>query len=180
MKTRTTQTAMMIGVGLLALVTGLTVAASRALPHHDAAVPSWQSLIRQVDEKLAANDLGAADRAWHDAYGAALGSRGWEGMIAVGDASLRIGTASLVSGPALDMARQSYLVALFRARAAGSLDGVLRGAEAFNMLGDHVLFAQSLHIATALAARTKEPAARVRLEALATRPDRRVTDIDLF
>jgi hypothetical protein len=79
-----------------------------------------------------------------------------------------------------EMSAASEFVTLFRARAAGSLDGVLRGGEAFDMLDDHVLFERSFHLAAALAARTTEPAARVRLEDLAARPDLRIVDVDLF
>ena len=56
----------------------------------DPAAP-WTVHIRQVDDALAKRDLSAAERAWHDAYAAALASRRWEGMVEVGDAVRRIG-----------------------------------------------------------------------------------------
>ena len=46
----------------------------------------WTVHIRQVDDALAKRDLSAAERAWHDAYAAALASRRWEGMVEIGRA----------------------------------------------------------------------------------------------
>ena len=50
----------------------------------------WAFPIRTMDSALTAGDLSAAERAWHEAYVAALGARRWEGMLAVGDAALRL------------------------------------------------------------------------------------------
>src|SRR5262245_52522350 len=88
----------------------------------------WAVPIRTMDSALMAGDLSAAERAWHEAYVAALGARRWEGMLAVGDAALRLG--EVVRGPrvAATQAREAYLAALFRARDRRSLDGVLRAA----------------------------------------------------
>jgi hypothetical protein len=44
-------------------------------------------------------------------------------------------------------ARKSYLTALFRARAAASLDGVLRVADGFTALGDESVVRECLRVA---------------------------------
>ncbi|HXE00309.1 MAG TPA: YeeE/YedE thiosulfate transporter family protein, partial [Candidatus Acidoferrum sp.] len=43
------------------------------------------SHLTAVDAALAAGDVPAALRAWHEAYGAAMGSRRWEGFADAGD-----------------------------------------------------------------------------------------------
>ena len=73
-------------------------------------------------------------------------------MIAVGDAFMAIGrTSGAVRGARLN-AREAYLTALIRARRDRSVDGVLRGAEAFRGLDDRAVAEQCLHIAAQLAA----------------------------
>jgi hypothetical protein len=99
--------------------------------------------------------VSAAVGAWHDAYGAALASRGWEGMIAVGDAFLRIGVEAGTRNGSRPNARQAYLNALIRAHRDGSPDGMRRAAEAFAALGDHAVATQCLRVADELAARRK-------------------------
>src|SRR6266851_1589878 len=76
----------------------------------------WHAHITTVDRALARHDVSVAVGAWHDAYGAALASRGWEGMIAVGDAFLRIGAEAGSGRGSRSNARQAYLNALIRAR----------------------------------------------------------------
>jgi hypothetical protein len=51
----------------------------------------WKAHLHLVETELASGHVDVAVRAWHDAYGAALESRGWESMIAVGDAFMKIG-----------------------------------------------------------------------------------------
>jgi DNA-binding GntR family transcriptional regulator len=51
---------------------------------------AWTAPLHRMDEALAAGDIRLAERAWHDAYGQALGSRRWEGMVEAGDAAPRI------------------------------------------------------------------------------------------
>ena len=58
-------------------------------------------------------------------------SRSWEGMIAVGDAFMRIGGSAGTPGGARMNARDAYLIALIRARRHRSVDGALRSADAF-------------------------------------------------
>src|SRR5262249_23371453 len=112
----------------------------------------WRAVLGVVDRELERGHVDTAVRAWHDAYGAALESRSWESMIAVGDAFMAIGRASgSVRGARLN-ARDAYLTALIRARREGSVDGVLRSAEAFRELDDRAIADQCVHIAARLAA----------------------------
>jgi len=108
------------------LITFLSAFVTHAQPH--AAPERWAPAVQAVDEALSRKDVAAAERAWHEAYLDALASRRWEGMVAVGDAALRMG--------ARPKARQSYLLALQRARGAGSAEGAQRVAQAFEELGD--------------------------------------------
>jgi hypothetical protein len=97
--------------------------------------PSWQTHLERFDAALAV-DRSKAARAWQDAWGAALATRQWEPLIAVGDAALRDReSAAALHGPRA-AARQAYMAALFRARAKGSQEGMQRAAAAFAVLGD--------------------------------------------
>ena len=133
----------------------------------------WAAHIQRMDGALARKDVGAAEQAWHAAYLAALASRRWEGRAAVGDAYLRIGQVAGARKTAEAKARTSYLAALFYARQQGSLEGVLRVAEAFAALGDREVAEGCLRMADALAADARDPQARDRVRAyrerLATR-----------
>lgn len=112
----------------------------------------WRTHLQSMNRALAEENVSGAVMAWHDAYGAAFGSREWDAMVAVGDASLRIGeTAGMRSGFEA-RARRSYLSALFRARQQGSLEGVLRSTEAFAGLGDRDVVEQGVQIAYKLVA----------------------------
>lgn len=135
----------------------------------NAAASPWIAPIRKVDDALARKDMSAAEQAWHEAYGAALGSRHWEGMLAVGDATLRIGEVVGSRQAPSAKARRLYLAALFRAREQGSLEGVLRTAEAFAALGDREVVYQSIRIAEGLTAQGSDEDSRARLRALAER-----------
>jgi hypothetical protein len=121
---------------------------------------------RAVDAALAAGDVPGALRAWHEAYGAALGGRRWEGFAEAGDAYLRIARASGSPAGGISRARDLYLSALFRASGAGSLDGVLRMASAFVELGDDDVVTHSLRIARRLAGANPDPDVRARLDTL--------------
>jgi hypothetical protein len=113
----------------------------------------WTAHVASVDQALARHDVSAAVAAWQDAYGAALASRGWEGMIEVGDAFLRIGAEAGSPRGARPNARQAYLNALIRAHRDGSAAGMRRTAEAFAALGDQPVAAQCFRVADQLAAR---------------------------
>ena len=149
-----------MSVLLITLVSALTMEAQPAVPPQ----PRWVLAIQTVDEALARKQIAAAERAWHEAYLDALGSRRWEGMVAVGDASLRIGEVSGEKPAARARARQSYLTALGRARADGSVEGVLRVARAFDELGDREVVRMCLRVARSIseARRDERGSARAR------------------
>jgi len=113
----------------------------------------WTAHLATVDDALARHDVSAAVGAWQDAYGAALASRGWEGMIAVGDAFLRIGAEAGSLPGSRPNARQAYLNALIRAHRAGSAAGMRRTAEAFAALGDEAVAEHCFAVADRLAPR---------------------------
>ncbi len=122
----------------------------------------WRAHLARVDDALAKQDLSGATHACEDAYRAALGSRRWEALVDVGDAYLRIGEAAGSRRGWEARARKSYLNALLRARQEGSVEGVLRAAEAFADLGDREVAEQGLRIAESLAAQDPEARADVR------------------
>lgn len=123
----------------------------------------WSVDIRAIDDALARMDMGAAERAWGSAYRDAIAGRSWEGRLAVGDASLRMGEAVGARSAAAARARTNYMAALLLARERGSLDGVLRAAEAFAALGDREAAERGLAIAGRLAAQARDPQAGARV-----------------
>jgi hypothetical protein len=160
-----------LGLALASALISRAVSAPRALelPAVRGGAAPWAAHLATVDTALAVGDVPAALSAWHEAYGAALGSRRWEGFADAGDAYLRIGHASSAPASAVPRARDLYLSALFRARDAGSLDGVLRIAAAFAALGDHDVAAQALRMARRLAGPHPAPSLRDRLAGLESR-----------
>ncbi len=120
-----------------------------------------------IDRALSEGRMKAARAAWRDAYRGALRQREWEVMASLGDVALRSDSAGQRIGEA--QARQAYLAALFRARAEGSLPGVLRATEAFATLGDRDVVDEGLRIAEFTARRSGEPDARQRVAALRAR-----------
>lgn len=126
-----------------------------------AATPQWVVPLERLNTALASQNVTAAEEAWHEAHRAALGSRQrWDGLIEVGEAYLRIGEVANERQAAQPMARRLYLTALFRARRQGSLDGVLRTADAFAALGDREVVIQCLRVADQVAGRARNPQAR--------------------
>lgn len=142
--------------------------ASSRLPAYDAGTP-WRTEIEQVETALAQRDASGAIRAWHIAYTGALASRRWEGMIEAGDAYLRIGEAVGARRSSEPKAREAYLIALFRARRDGDLEGVLRAAEAFAGLGDREVVRQCLAVAEGLVTSRNDDAARERVRQVTER-----------
>lgn len=135
------------------------------LTHYEEALKKWQAHLMslekaasgteeptwQVNEALARQDIRAAERAWLEAYVAALRSGGWQGLVEAGDLSLRIGDAAGDREAAKPQARQAYRRAIVRARA---VDGVLSAAEAFDKLGDREVAEQVRQIGERMAARS--------------------------
>lgn len=129
----------------------------------------WTRPVREVAEALARQDVSAAETAWLDAFVAALKSPGWEGLIEVGNAYLRLGQLAGFGKAAEAKAGRIYGAALFRAQQQGSVDGVLRTAEAFAALGDREVTGRSVSIAERLAAQARDPEARDRVRGLKAR-----------
>lgn len=149
----------------VALLAALVAPAWGMAPNRSDSTP-WVAPIQKMDEALARGDISAAVRAWHDAYLAALGARRWEGMAAVGDASMRL-AALPDSRRAMEAeARRCYLAALFRARHQRSIDGVLQIAEAFAALGDRGAARQALVIASAMTGGTPQTEIAERMRVL--------------
>ena len=149
-----------LSVGLAAFGVGLGLAEpARQHPTGKAEGPTapWVFPIQRVHAALAGQQVDAAEAAWHDAYTAALGGRDWRGLLAVGDASLRLGEVTQSPGLGEARARANYMAALFMARQQASLDGVLRVAGAFSTLGDHETVERCIATAERLAAAAQGP-----------------------
>jgi hypothetical protein len=125
---------------------------------------AWAARIVEMDQALKRGDAPAAHAAWREAYVAAHVGRGWPGMVAVGEAALRVGHATGTPDLYEPRARRAYLTALLRARRHGSVDGVLAAGDAFGRLGDQALVQQALAVATDLAARSGDDTARRRVQ----------------
>lgn len=97
--------------------------------------PRWVRCLARVDQALAEGNVGRAIYEWREAYGAAVASRLWEALLAVGDAALRLEAHATAPGAFRRHAERAYLEALFEARAHGAVDGMHRVAEAFDRLG---------------------------------------------
>lgn len=151
------------------LAIGAPAVAALGADARPSADPPWTAPLRAADEALQANNPRRAARELQTAYLAALASRKWEGMMAVGDAARRVGEAAGAPKDTLPRARRAYLTAVLRARAEASLEGVLRAAEAFAALGDRTVAEQSLRVAHELAQRHQDAAALARVHVLANR-----------
>jgi hypothetical protein len=167
--------AVMVGLALLGGEGG-GVAAHHALGTE--AQIAWKARLQRVDDALARNDLAGAEGFWREAYTAALKSRHWEGMVAVGDAYRRIGARAGFRAIADAKARETYLAALFRARSQDSVEGVLRAAQGFADLGDHAIVEQCLRVAQNVAAQSKDPRAGARVRMFAERWAARAREAD--
>jgi hypothetical protein len=154
--------AVLIAVAMTAIALAVLEVLAGEIETAGATPPPWASHLRRVDEALQRNHVGVAARAWHDAYVAALGSRRWEGMVAVGDAALRVGEVGGSRLAAGAQARQAYLGALFRAREDWALDGLLHVATAFAALGDTAMAIHCLRLAERMAMSDAVNAHRIR------------------
>jgi hypothetical protein len=143
------KTSVILGpAALLALLVG-AFATTPVMPPQRG-VPSARSLQTSIEAALERGDLSTAVRLTDAAYRRATSDRRWESLIEVGDLYYRIASrtgADEVSQRALD----AYQAALRSARHAGSLEGVLRAAEAFAQLGHVSETELSLYVARDLA-----------------------------
>ena len=144
--------AAVLGFGMAASVLTINALSARKAPVPQSFAP-WMASLAAVDDALKAGNVSAAVNAWHPVYAAALEDQGWEGLIAVGDARLRIERAARSHQNGQAQARQIYLTALARAQRLGSVEGAVRAAAAFAALGDREVAAQAVHIAASLEAR---------------------------
>ena len=143
-------TATGVCVGLLSGVLGTSaVAPSRSVQPTASAVAAtpWAPHVAAVDAALRSGDLTAATAASTEAYRAAMASRRWEGLVEAADAYLRIADAAGAPQAGVPRARELYLGALFRARDAGSVEGVIRVAQSFDRLGDREAAAHAMRVA---------------------------------
>lgn len=107
----------------------------------------WTPHLELMDRAVATRDPDAAIRAWRDAYAAALGSGGWQGLVEVASACVKIGEIPGFRKACEAKARQTYWTALFRARQERSLEGIYQVAAAFETLGARAMAEECLRIA---------------------------------
>jgi hypothetical protein len=130
----------------------------------------WDQYIRVMDAARLRGDFYAAEAARQNAYLAALGSRRWDAMAAVGDASVRLGEEFPRTRENLrPEVHRIYCAALRRARQQESLDGVLRVSEAFADLGDRAEAREGLLVAAEMLAMRGSARDAERLKSLAER-----------
>ena len=165
-KTRRTRAACVLSVAVM------TAACSSRVIDGD----SWTRGLDSARAAVAAGEPDPAARAWREAYSAAVRTRQWEPMLAVGDAALEVGRAAGTAPDAQQQARQSYLQAVILAEQQRSLDGVLRSAEAFARIGDRAVVEQTFMIARRLAAARAEAVARVSAAEVSLNADLRAAD----
>ena len=162
---------LLAGASVIVLVTGFCAPATardrvRITSFVMETAPRWWPYVDAVDEALAQQDIPAALAAWREAHSWALASPGWEGLLEVGHAGLRIADTAGLRGAFVPRAREHYLTALLRARHSGSVDGVLSAAESFATIGDLGVVRQSLLIAASLVTRQPSAATTQRIEKL--------------
>ena len=159
----------------------LVVVVSEAFGNHALgaeAQGAWKTQLERVEQAVSQNDLAQAALLWRDAYAAALRSRHWEGMVAGGDAYRRLGDLGGFRQASQAKAREIYLAGLFRARQEGSLDGVLRVAEAFAELGDHEVVEHCVRSARSIAAQARDTRGAARVRAFAERWEGRALEVE--
>ena len=165
----------MIALGLLVGLLALTEVAAglsferRTVERRTVSEGAWQPYLTEVDAAIARADVTAATRAWYDARAIAARSGRWQALVDTADAYRRLAPVAGVRDRGASVARELYLEALFRARGAKSLAGVVRATEGFETLGDRAVVAQGLRVARGVAGRDKDTVALERLQALTER-----------
>lgn len=129
----------------------------------------WADYVIAANQAVAVKDARGATWALGHAFNAAKGSRGWDGLLVVGDAALRAGRALDLERTTLPQARRAYMMALLRARDAGAIDGVLRACHAFATIGDRQVVERCVDVAEGLATRSRDSRALAEVRAVAER-----------
>lgn len=132
------------------------------------------AVLEERDGSLAMLDRSGVMRAWNESWDAALTSRRWDALIAVGDDALRLGDLDGAPETARANARLAYRAALIRARASHSVEGTLRVADAFANIGDFDAAEAALRVARQLVASNPDRNLRARVELDASRIAARV------
>ena len=158
---RVQRTFLLLVFGIAGLLAALEVTLAPAGGPWAKPDASWAIPLEEMDRALGSGNLGAAATSRHRAHLVALGSRSWEGFLAVGDAALRLGDASGDRRSMEPEARRAFLSALMHARAQRSFDGVLRATESLARLGDRDLVEQGIRTARDLAGNDGEAQARI-------------------
>ena len=109
-----------IAIAGLAALSSIAGARARSAEVRD---PERLAALVAMDDALARGDVAAAVRAWRQARELGLRSRGWRGPADAADAELRLAAATDRVHAFKPTTRELFLVALFRARAAGAMTG---------------------------------------------------------
>ena len=159
----TTRTAAYL-IAMLALSAPVVAgtASSRGTP------TGWPELLERAEVALAGGEPRAAHEAWEQACRGAMHARSTEGLLAVGDAYLRVGEAVRDRFTAVASARRIFLMALFQARGQRDAAGVAAAAAAFASLGDRETASRGFEIATAIATERGDTVALERIAAFQT------------
>jgi hypothetical protein len=129
----------------------------------------WRELLGRAETAFAAGDAREAERAWEESYRAVIRPGATAGMLALGHAYLRIGTAARDPQAAVARARQIFLRAFVQAREWRDAKVVADAGEAFAGLGDHEVADRIFAVAMDLAARNGDVQTRERTAALRQR-----------
>ena len=149
---------------MLVALGGVAVAMTRERP---ARISPDRAVLPAQAGAAERSDGATAERAWRHAYAAARRSPGWSRLVAVADAHGRLAVAAQQAlRPQL---RELYLEVLLRARAQGSLEGVLRAGEGFAGLGDRSTVSEVLRVARQIAGARADTDTQARLRSLAER-----------
>ena len=139
---------------------------------------AWMHAIEELDRALERGDVRAALRSREDARIAALASPRWEGMVAVGDATVRLARSAGLESAMEPAVRRAYWSALVRARREGSIDGAVRVTQALLDFGDHEMARRGLSVARALTTTCQHTDALGRVRALERRLNAAMTQAD--
>jgi hypothetical protein len=170
--THKTLTVLALAVGFAA-VSGIAC----ARPRPEANDPERRAALTTMDEAIARQDLGTAAQAWKQARELGMRARSWQGPAEAAEATLRFAAVADNTREAVPAARELFLVALFRARGEGSVDGALRAAEGFARLGDRDAATLALRLADGVAVRSGDIQAPSRVRLAGERLLRPATDL---